>query len=74
MPGIAALDLATIAIRLTCFATRTLTAYTGDLPIVVNVVPGDEAAGRVPDPMVRAERLFQFSRTVQDAKRQASAP
>ena len=29
------------------------------LPISVNVVPGDEAAGRVPHPSVRSEVLFQ---------------
>ncbi|GAA4188092.1 vWA domain-containing protein [Microbispora amethystogenes] len=70
VPGIATLGLATIAdIRLTCFATQTLTTYTADVPVTVNVVPGDEAAGRVPDPVVRAERLFQ---DVQDAKRRAS--
>ncbi|MBN6055240.1 hypothetical protein JYK22_25110, partial [Nonomuraea sp. RK-328] len=33
------------------------------------VVPGDQAAGRVPDPVVRAERLFQEA---QEAKRRAS--
>ncbi|MEU8194593.1 hypothetical protein AB0C10_12530 [Microbispora amethystogenes] len=70
VPGIATLGLATIAdLRLTCFATQTLTTYTADVPVTVNVVPGDEAAGRVPDPAVRAERLFQ---DIQDAKRQAS--
>ncbi|MEV7808814.1 hypothetical protein AB0O28_38275 [Microbispora sp. NPDC088329] len=70
VPGIATLGLATVAeITLTCFATQSLTTYTAALPITVNVVPGNEAAGRIPDPVVRAERLLQ---DVQDAKRQAS--
>ena len=28
------------------------------MPVNVNVVPGDVAAGRIPDPIVRAERLI----------------
>ncbi|MGW4638384.1 vWA domain-containing protein [Sphaerisporangium sp. NPDC004334] len=43
----------------------TLTAYTVTVPVTVNVLPGDVAAGRVPDLTVRAERLFQQA---QDAK------
>lgn len=39
------------------------------LPISVNVVPGDEAAGRVPHPTVHSEVLFQEAQAV---KRQAS--
>ncbi|MEI2819623.1 MAG: hypothetical protein V9E81_05165 [Marmoricola sp.] len=39
------------------------------LPISVNVVPGDEAAGRIPHLIVHSELLFQEA---QDAKRQAS--
>ncbi len=39
------------------------------LPLTVNVVPGDEAAGRIPHPTVQSEVLFQEA---QDAKRQAS--
>jgi Ca-activated chloride channel family protein len=35
----------------------------------VNVVPGDEAAGRVPDPEVRTELLFLQA---QEAKRRAA--
>ena len=36
----------------------------------VNVVPGDQAAGRVPNPTVRTELVYQ---QVQQAKRRASA-
>jgi Ca-activated chloride channel family protein len=39
------------------------------LPVNVNVVPGDEAAERVPDPSVRSEVLFQEA---QESKRKAS--
>ena len=35
----------------------------------VNVVPGDQAAGRIPDPTVRSELSYQQA---QDAKRKAS--
>ena len=46
-----------------------LVEHTITLPISVNVVPGDEAANRVPDPTVRSEVLFQEA---QDLKRRAS--
>jgi Ca-activated chloride channel family protein len=36
---------------------------------MVNVVPGDQAAGRIPDPKVRSEELFQ---NTQKAKRESS--
>lgn len=39
------------------------------LPVTVNVVPGSEAAGRVPNPTVRTELVYQRS---QSAKRTAS--
>jgi Ca-activated chloride channel family protein len=39
------------------------------VPLHVNVVPGDQAAGRVPDPVVRTEVAFQRA---QRAKREAS--
>jgi len=38
------------------------------LPVTVNVVPGDVAAGRVPDPVVTVERLIQQA---QQSKRDA---
>ncbi len=43
--------------------------HTATLPINVNVVPGDEAAGRVRDLEVRSEALFQQT---QQAKRESS--
>lgn len=39
------------------------------MPLHVNVVPGDQAAGRVPDPTVRTELVYL---QVQQAKRRAS--
>jgi Ca-activated chloride channel family protein len=39
------------------------------VPVHVNVVPGDQAAGRIPDPVVRSELSYQQA---QDAKRKAS--
>lgn len=68
--GMAVLGLATIAeLELTYVESRTLTTHTVTVPVSVNVVPGDQAAGRVPDPVVRAERLFHDA---QEAKRRAS--
>jgi hypothetical protein len=43
--------------------------HTTVLPVMVNVVPGDQAAGRIPDPKVRSEELFQVT---QKAKRESS--
>ena len=40
------------------------------VPLHVNVVPGDEAAGRIPNPTVRTEFAFQQA---QRAKREASS-
>jgi len=59
VPGIAALGLCTIAditIEYLDLAQRQEISVT--LPVNVNVVPGDVAAGRVSDPIVRAERLI----------------
>jgi Ca-activated chloride channel family protein len=39
------------------------------VPVHVNVVPGDQAAGRVPDPVVRTELVYLRA---QQAKRRAS--
>jgi Uncharacterized protein containing a von Willebrand factor type A (vWA) domain len=70
VPGMSTLGVATIAeLAFTHVESASLTGYTHTVPVAVNVVPGDEAAGRVPDPVVRAERLFQEA---QDAKRQAA--
>ena len=47
----------------------TIKRHTAIIPLHINVVPGDQAAGRIPDPVVRTELLFQ---RVQQAKRRAS--
>jgi Ca-activated chloride channel family protein len=68
--GMAVLGLATVAeLELTYVESRTLTTYTVTVPVSVNVVPGDEAAGRIPNPAVHAEQLFHDA---QGAKHRAS--
>ncbi|MDA0565590.1 ADP-ribosylglycohydrolase family protein [Streptomonospora sp. S1-112] len=70
VPRIAALGTATVADLVATYADpATLRTYTATLPISVNVVPGDTAAGRVPNPTVRTEEAFQHAQT---AKREAS--
>jgi Ca-activated chloride channel homolog len=70
VPALSGLGLAEIAeielryVALPAFAQETIT-----LPLAVNVVPGDQAAGRVRDPKVQTELLFQQA---QDAKRRAA--
>jgi Ca-activated chloride channel family protein len=70
VPAIAALGLAQVAaLELRYVALPGLSEQIVTLPVSVNVVPGDEAAGRVPDPKVRTELLFQQA---QEAKRRAA--
>ena len=70
VPAIAALGLAQIAtLELRYVTLPELSEQTVTLPISVNVVPGDQAAGRIADPRVRTELLFQQA---QDAKRRAA--
>ncbi|MBX9387508.1 ADP-ribosylglycohydrolase family protein [Streptomonospora nanhaiensis] len=70
VPRIPALGTATVADLVATYADpATLRTYTATLPISVNVVPGDTAAGRVPNPTVRTEEAFQRAQT---AKREAS--
>ncbi len=70
VPAMAALGLAKIAtLELVYVELPGLFEHTVALPISVNVVPGDEAAGRVAHPTVQSEVLFQEA---QDVKRQAS--
>lgn len=60
VPGIAALGLAQVAtLEFTHVSLPDLVQHTTTVPVHVNVVPGDQAAGRVPDPQVRSEALFQ---------------
>ena len=70
VPAMAALGLAKIAtLELSYVELPALIEQTAVLPLMVNIVPGDEAAGRIPDPVVHSEKLFQ---TAQESKRQAS--
>ena len=70
VPGVPALGLAEVAtLELGYLALPTLEQHTVTLPLYVNVVPGDQAAGRIPDPVVRTEAAFQRA---QQAKRAAS--
>ncbi len=71
VPGVPALGLAEVAtLELGYLAVSTLEQQTVTLPLYVNVVPGDQAAGRIPDPVVRTEAAFQRA---QQAKRAASS-
>jgi len=70
VPAMAALGLAKIAtLDFAYVELPGLIEHVASQPVTVNVVPGDEAAGRIPHPTVRSEVLFQEA---QDVKRQAS--
>jgi Ca-activated chloride channel family protein len=70
VPAMGALGLAQIAtLELQYVELPGLVEHTMSLPLSVNVVPGDEAAQRIPHPSVRSEVLFQQA---QDTKRRAS--
>ncbi|MFW6773190.1 vWA domain-containing protein [Nocardioides sp. CPCC 205120] len=70
VPAMAKLGLAKVAtLELAYVELPGLVEHVASLPITVNVVPGDEAAGRVAHPTVSSEVLFQEA---QDMKRQAS--
>ena len=70
VPALAALGLAEVAtLEFTYVELPALKQHTVSVPLHVNVVPGDQAAGRVPDPAVRTEVLYQ---SVQQAKRRVS--
>jgi Ca-activated chloride channel family protein len=59
VPGIEALGLCKIAdvtFEYTDLAARSEISVT--MPVNVNVVPGDQAAGRIEDPIVKAERMI----------------
>jgi Ca-activated chloride channel family protein len=59
VPGIESLGLCKIAditIEYTDLAARNEVSVT--MPVNVNVVPGDQAAGRIEDPIVKAERMI----------------
>lgn len=70
VPALANLGLTEIAtLELSYVEVATLKQHTVTVPLHVNVVPGDQAAGRIPDATVRTEVMYQ---RVQQAKRRAS--
>jgi Ca-activated chloride channel family protein len=70
IPGIAALGLAEVAkLDLSWVELPALVQHNVSVPVCVNVVPGDQAAGHIPDVVVRAEVAFQET---QRAKKRAS--
>jgi Ca-activated chloride channel homolog len=59
VPGIESLGLCKIAdvtFEYTDLAARSEVSVT--MPVNVNIVPGDQAAGRIEDPIVKAERMI----------------
>lgn len=70
VPAMAGLGLATVAsLELRYVELPSLIEQVVTLPVQVNVVPGDQAAGRTTDPTVQTEVLFQEA---QQAKKRAS--
>lgn len=70
VPALTSLGLARVAtLELAYVELPGLIEHVVSLPVSVNVVPGDEAAGRIAHPSVQSEVLFQEA---QDVKRQAS--
>jgi Ca-activated chloride channel homolog len=70
VPSLGSLGLARIAtLDLAYVELPGLVEHLASLPINVNVVPGDEAAGRMPHPVVHSEVLFQEA---QEIKHRAS--
>jgi Ca-activated chloride channel family protein len=70
VPGIPSLGFAQVAtLEFTLVSLPDLVQHTTTTPVHVNVVPGDEAAGRIPDSQVVSEALFQQT---QKAKKETS--
>jgi Ca-activated chloride channel family protein len=70
IPALTALGLTEVAtLTFTYVELPALVQHTVTVPVHVNVVPGDQAAGRVPDPVVRTELVYLRA---QQAKRRAS--
>ncbi|HEU0240192.1 MAG TPA: VWA domain-containing protein [Micromonosporaceae bacterium] len=70
VPALAALGLTEVAtLDLTYVELPSLKQHIVTMPLHVNVVPGDVAAGRIPDVTVRTEVVYQRA---QQAKRRAS--
>jgi Ca-activated chloride channel homolog len=71
VPALATLGLTEVAtLEFTYVELPALKQHTVVIPLHINVVPGDQAAGRIPDPVVRTELIYQ---RVQQAKRRASS-
>lgn len=70
IPALGALGLAAVAeLTLTYVELPALLLHTITVPVHVDVVPGDQAAVRIPEPVVRTELAYQQA---QRAKREAS--
>jgi len=70
VPAMAGLGLAQVAeLELRYVTVPEFTEETVTVPVHVNVVPGDQAAGRIPDVRVASERAFL---EVQETKRKAA--
>jgi Ca-activated chloride channel family protein len=70
IPAVAELGLTEVAtLTFTYVELPALVQHTVTVPVHVNVVPGDQTAGRVPDPVVRTELVYLRA---QQAKRRAS--
>jgi Ca-activated chloride channel family protein len=79
VPAMAALGLAQVcSLELRWVELATMDTHTITVPVSVNVVPGDEAAGRIPNAIVRTERAFQQAQrdkqAATDALRAGNAP
>jgi Ca-activated chloride channel family protein len=74
VPGIAALGPAAVAdLDVSWVELPALIQHTVTVPVQVNVLPGDLAAGRVPDPVVRTELAYlQTQRAKRAAAQQLS--
>ncbi|MFD3688896.1 VWA domain-containing protein [Nocardiopsis sp. NPDC058631] len=69
VPGLSSLGTVTVtSLEATYVDPATLATYTATLPVTVDVVPGEQAAARVPRPEVRTEESLQRAQT---AKREA---
>lgn len=70
VPAVSSLGTCTIAELAIDFTTvEDLTEHHVELPVAVNVVPGDQARSRVPNPVVQVEQLIARS---DDAKKSAT--
>jgi Ca-activated chloride channel homolog len=79
IPAMAALGLAQVCeLDLQWVELATMDTHKISIPVSVNVVPGDEAAGRIPNATVRTERAFQeaqrHKQAATDALRAGNAP